>query len=251
MLHLDQVCFSYGSSVVLDNVTTTIGEGEVVGIIGPSGAGKTTLLRILLGDLIPSSGSVHTESGGDFAIGYVPQLEAGERSFPITVEEMVLLGGAATSSRKPWFDRREKKQAGHILSRLGIASLAQRRLNELSGGQFQRALIGRALMAQPSFLLLDEPTSGIDLQTRTQVLGIVEELRREGFTIVLTTHDLNWVAAHVPRIICLNKSVIADGIPIEVLTPDVVRKTYNADMDVIHHNGRPVVVDKAEFGAER
>jgi ABC-type Mn2+/Zn2+ transport system ATPase subunit len=104
-------------------------------------------------------------------------------------------------------------------------------------------------MSQPNLLVLDEPTSGIDLKTRSQVLQLVDELRADGYTVILTTHDLNWVAAHLPRIICLNRTVVADGSPLQVLTGAVVRQTYGAAMEVLVHNGRPVVVDAVEGSA--
>ena len=243
MIEIRSVSHAYGDVAVLRNVTTWIEAGELVGIIGPSGAGKTTLLRILLGEIVPTRGTVSSTSRSPISIGYVPQLDAGERSFPLTVREMVLLGTAAESRRVPWFDQAEKRRASAILDRLGILGHAYSRLDELSGGQFQRALIARALMAQPSLLVLDEPTSGIDLQTRREVLDLLSELRREGLTIVLSTHDLNWVAAHLPRIICLNRIMIADGAPVDVLNTNVVRATYGAEMDVVLYKGRPVVVD--------
>lgn len=248
MIRLDGVGFSYGGTEVLVDVDFAIEPGELAGIIGPSGSGKTTLLRILLGELHPTVGRRVSTSPRDVAVGYVPQLEAGERSFPLTVEEMVLLGAAAFSARRPWFDRRERSEVRAILDRLDIADLAHRRLNELSGGQFQRALIARALLSRPELLLLDEPTSGIDLNTRQNVLQLVDELRADGYAIVLTTHDLNWVAAHLPRIVCLNHRVVADGAPLEVLNEDVVAKTYGARMDVVVHNGRPVVIDPERIG---
>lgn len=248
MITLRNVGFSYGTNEVLRGISTSIEPGELVGLIGPSGAGKTTLLRIILGELVPSSGSFVDSSTGRLAVGYVPQLDAGERTFPLTVEEMVMLGGAAFSMKRPWFDRDEKQRARAVLERLGIAALRSKRLDELSGGQFQRTLIARALMSSPDLLLLDEPTSGIDLQTRRQVLDLVDDLRGDGYTILLTTHDLNWVAAHMPRIICLNHTIVADGSPRAVLNTDVVRRTYGADMDVIIHQGRPVVVDTSWTG---
>ena len=248
MITLTDVGFSYGNNRVLHNITTQFLPGEIVGIIGPSGAGKTTLLRLLLGELTPTHGEMKSSSGAHIAVGYVPQLDSGERTFPLTVEEMILLGAASVSKKVPWFDRHEKREAATILERLGILELRNNRLSELSGGQFQRALIARALMSRPSLLLLDEPTSGIDLGTRQQVLDLVHELKSDGFTIVLTTHDLNWVAAQLPRILCLNGTITADGPPADVLTPLVVHDTYGAYMDVIFHEGKPVVVDSARQG---
>ena len=177
------------------------------------------------------------------AVGYVPQLEASERTFPLTVKGAVELGAAAASAPVPWFSRAERHAAERALDRLGISDLHNRGLHELSGGQFQRVLFARALVSDPELLLLDEPTSGIDLRTRGEMLGLVDELRRDGLTIVLTTHDLNWVASHLPRIVCLHQTVKADGSPIDVLRPDVLAATFGAQMEVIHHQGRPVIVD--------
>jgi ABC-type Mn2+/Zn2+ transport system ATPase subunit len=248
MITLHNLGFSYGDQKVLYDITTQFFPGEIVGIIGPSGAGKTTLLRILLGELQPTRGVITTSNGTNLSVGYVPQLDSGERTFPLTVEEMVLLGAASFSRKVPWFSRSEKREVAAILERLGVLQLKDNRLSELSGGQFQRALIARALMARPSLLLLDEPTSGIDLHTRQQVLELVHELQSDGFTIILTTHDLNWVAAQLPRILCLNGTITGDGPPAEVLTPTVVHQTYGAQMDVIFHQGRPVVVDSVHQG---
>lgn len=251
MIEFRQLGFSYENVPALVNINAEISPGELVGIIGPSGAGKTTLLRILLGELQPTQGSIRTTTKEPLAVGYVPQIDSGERSFPLTIEEMVLLGSASYSRPQPWFDRTEKKYCQAVLRQLGIAELKEKRLNELSGGQFQRALIARALMSRPNLLVLDEPTSGIDLKTRRQVLDLLEELRQLGYTIVLTTHDLNWVAAHLPRIVCLNKTIIADGSPQQVLTSDAVKRTYGADVEVLIHDGRPVVVDAIEKVSEK
>lgn len=251
MIRVDSISFAYGHETVLRDVSLEIADGEVVGIIGPSGSGKTTLLRVLLGELTPFEGTINSAAKSLPRVGYVPQLDTGERNFPLTVEEMVLLGRAAHSRRVPWFDRGEKAEAHRILQRLGIGQMRNKRLDQLSGGQFQRALIARALMSRPSLLVLDEPTSGIDLETRRQVLDLLHELSAEGYTVVLTTHDLNWVAAHLPRVVCLNGAVVADGSPRQVLTDSVVRTTYGAEMEVILHNGRPVVVDVDTRGGQK
>jgi zinc/manganese transport system ATP-binding protein len=238
MIELSDVEVRFGRVVPLVGINLSIEAGELVGIVGPSGAGKTTLLRLLLGEISPTSGRLRlgtVRSNGRRSVGYVPQLEASERTFPLTVHGAVLLGAAATSARVPWFSSAEKAAASRALERLGIAELARRSLHELSGGQFQRVLFARALVSDPDLVLLDEPTSGIDLATRAEMLTLVGDLARDGLTVVLTTHDLNWVASHLRS----------------VLRPDVLASTFGAEMAVLEHDGRPVVVDQAALVAER
>lgn len=253
-ISLQGVGVRFGNTWPLRDLDLVVDAGELVGIVGPSGAGKTTLLRLLLGEIAASQGSVDMSGGAGprkrITVGYVPQLEASERTFPLTVQGAVELGAAATSAWVPWFSRAEKAAARNALERLGVDDLRDRGLHELSGGQFQRVLFARALVSNPDLLLLDEPTSGIDLRTRGEMLGLVDELRRDGLTIVLTTHDLNWVASHLPRVVCLNQTVIADGAAAEVLRTNVIADTFGADMDVIQHNGRPVVVDSDALVAD-
>jgi ABC-type Mn2+/Zn2+ transport system ATPase subunit len=133
-----------------------------------------------------------------------------------------------------------------VLGRLGLDDgLAGRHIRELSGGQQQRVFVARALLRRPDLLLLDEPTSGVDVRTRHEVLHLLGDLNADGLAIVLTTHDLNGIAAHLPHLVCLNTSVIGEGAPRDVLTPDVLERTYGAPMEVLEHGGMPVVVDVA------
>ncbi len=143
----------------------------------------------------------------------------------------------------PWSSRAEQTEVATLLDRLGLSGLGKRHIRELSGGQQQRVFIARALLRQASLLLLDEPTSGVDVRTRHDVLHLLDDLHAGGLAIVLTTHDLNGIAAHLPRLVCLNREVIADGVPRAVITPDVLERTYGARMEVIEHAGMPVVFE--------
>ena len=243
VVELHEVSFSYGEGLILDRVSLAIPEGAFVGVVGPSGAGKTTFLRILARTLRPTSGDVRYGSDGAMRLAVVPQIETIDWSFPVTVEEVVLLGRAAEGGLVPWSPKRVREEARAILDKLGIGGLAHRHIRNLSGGQQQRAFIARALMRHPDLLLLDEPTAGVDVGTRHDILHLLHTLNHEGIAIVLTTHDLNAVAAHLPSLVCLNRHVIASGAPTEVLTPDVLRELYGADMIVVQQDGMLLVGD--------
>ncbi|MEO6126468.1 MAG: metal ABC transporter ATP-binding protein [Ilumatobacteraceae bacterium] len=241
LLALSNVTCAYGSKAVLTDVDLTIGKRQFTGIVGPSGSGKTTALRVLLGAVAPVRGSVHRRAG--VRIGYVPQVETVNWNFPVTVGECVLM--ARTSGRwLPWRNAAERAEVSDVLDRLGIGDLTARHIRELSGGQQQRVFIARALLGQPDVLLMDEPTSGVDVSTRHEILHLLEDLHHDGLSIVLTTHDLNGLASHLPHLICLNNSVIGAGTPIEVLTVDVLERTYGARMEVLQHAGMPVILDQ-------
>jgi len=216
------------------------------------GVGKTTVLRLLTGGVeirrgdVEVLGSPVTRGRPPGGVGYVPQLGSVDWDFPLTVREVVLLGDAASSASVPWFARDERRRADALLERLGIAELATRPIAELSGGQRQRMFLARSLARRSQLLLLDEPTSGVDLATRAEVLRLLGEMHHEGLTVIITTHDLNFVAAHLPRIVCINRTVVADGDPDEVLTEDVLTRTYGPGLRIVRDpDGRPVVADAA------
>jgi zinc/manganese transport system ATP-binding protein len=229
LIRLDDVNAGYGQHVVLHDVSFHIHEDQFTGIVGPSGAGKTTLLRVLLGTLGTESGTVWRRP--DLRVAYVPQLETVNWNFPVTVMECVLM--SKTRGRLlPWASRQEKAQVLDVLERLGIGGLSKRHIRELSGGQQQRMFLARALR-------------GVDVSTRHDVLHLLADLHEEGVAIVLTTHDLNGMAAHLPHLVCVNHRIVADGTPNEVITPAVLEQTFGARMDVLEHLGMRVVVDEA------
>lgn len=240
LIDLQRVGFGYGGPPVLQDITWSVLPGAFTGIVGPSGSGKTSLLRLLLGTERPGSGTLVRAPGT--AVSYVPQLETVNWNFPVTVSECVLMS-RPSQRLVPWPTRGERADVADALERLGIADLASRHIRELSGGQQQRMFLARALLRRPQLLLLDEPTSGVDVQTRHEVLHLLDDLNREGLAIVLTTHDLNGMAAHLPDLLALQRRVIASGPPAEVIVPDVLERTFGARMEVLQHLGMPVVVD--------
>jgi ABC-type Mn2+/Zn2+ transport system ATPase subunit len=240
LVHLDGVSFAYAGTPVLHDVALTIRSRDLVGVVGPSGSGKTTLLRLLLGAVRPQHGTMTRRA--DLAVGYVPQLETVNWNFPVTVAECVLMGRGGRLL--PWPSRHERAEVARVLDRLGIGDLGRRHIRELSGGQQQRMFVARALLRRPELLLLDEPTSGVDVISRHDMLHLLGELNEEGVAILLTTHDLNGVAAHLPRLVALNGTVIATGTPHEVITGAVLEQVYGAPMEVLEHLGMPVVLDR-------
>ena len=240
LIRLEHVTFGYGGAPVLRDVDHVVRGGDFTGVVGPSGSGKTSLLRLLLGTEKPQHGTVTRAPGT--AVSYVPQLETVNWNFPVTVGECVLMA-RKTRRLLPWATVEEKRDVAAVLDRLGIAELARRHIRELSGGQQQRMFIARALLRRPRLLLMDEPTSGVDVATRHEVLHLLDELNHDGLAILLTTHDLNGMAAHLPHLVALNTRVIASGSPSEVIVPDVLERTFGARMEVLQHLGMPVVVD--------
>ena len=231
---------AYDSAFVVHDVHFTVRKGDFVGIVGPSGSGKTTLLKAVHGAIKPQSGHVTMKPG--LRMGYVPQVESVDWNFPVTVLEVMVMTRSKVG-RRPRITSEERTAALEVLDRLGLGGLHDRHIRELSGGQQQRVFVARALFHQPELLILDEPTSGVDIRTRHEVLHLLADLHDDGVSIVLTTHDLNGLAAHLPRVVCLNREVIADGAPIDVLTSEVLEQTYGAPMEVLLHEGMPVVLD--------
>jgi ABC-type Mn/Zn transport systems, ATPase component len=242
LVRVDRVTCVYDRHPVLVNVDVNVAPSDFIGVVGPSGSGKTTLLRTVMGTVVPVAGSVQRRPG--LRVAYVPQTETVNWNFPVTVGECVLM--ARGGRRLPWSSREERAEVARVLERLGVDHLEGRHIRRLSGGQQQRVFIARALLRQPELLLMDEPTAGVDVATRHEVLHLLEELNAAGLAILLTTHDLNGVAAHLPQLVCLNTEVMAAGEPAIVLTPDVLERTYGAPMDVLEHAGMPLVVDRYE-----
>ena len=252
LVEVNGLSCGYDKQKVLDKVDLQVMQGDFVGLLGPSGSGKTTLLRSMLGAVDVYEGEVLVDGVGVSQkrprIGYVPQLETIDWNFPVTVREVVMMGRTMENRLFPWFRREEKELADRMMEQLGILHLAGRHIRELSGGQQQRAFLTRALVSSPSLLLLDEPTSGVDVKTRDDVMHLLHDLNHEGVTIVITTHEINAVAVHLPWLAVLHSDngagrVLAEGPPSQVITSEILYQTYGADMPVIHYEGMPIVAE--------
>ena len=241
LVRFERVSCGYDGPPVLREVDLTIRRGAFVGIVGPSGAGKTTLLRAIVGVVPRVEGRITVDArtvgrGATAGVGWVPQLETVDWTFPATVREVVLMGRWA---EHPWRARasaEDRRRVDGLLERLGIGGLAGRHIRELSGGQQQRVFLARALIAEPALLLLDEPTSGVDLKTRDDILHLLADLNADG---------INTVAAHLPWVVCVNGTIVAEGDPDDIFTSAILGRTYGADLRVVRQDGLVLVADAA------
>jgi zinc/manganese transport system ATP-binding protein len=227
LLVLQQVSAGYPEQPIFEELDLAIVSGQFAAVVGPTGGGKTTLLKTVLGVLPCLSGTIHWARPS--TIGYVPQRESIDWSFPVTAQQVVLMGRHRQTSLWPWPTREDRRLAAALLERLGLAPYTNRHISQLSGGQQQRVFLARALIGKPDLLLLDEPTTGVDLKSQFELLQLLWELNQEGITILLTTHDLSSVASQVPWVICFNRGLVAQGRPEEVFTSSLLRRTYEAD----------------------
>lgn len=251
IVELRGVSCGYQGEVVLEDVSLRVMPDDFVGLLGPSGAGKSTLLRTMLGATNIYAGEVWVEGrrlpGRRPHVGYVPQLETVDWNFPTTVQEVVMMGRTMEGTLTPWTSRQDREKAREMMDRLGILPLAKRHIRALSGGQQQRVFLARALVSEPRILLLDEPTSGVDIRTRDEILHLLDELNHSGITIIMTTHELNAVAAHLPWVVCVNRRLVAQGSPESVFTPEILKETYGAEMPVVKYQGLTLVAEVPHF----
>jgi ABC-type Mn2+/Zn2+ transport system ATPase subunit len=276
ILSLRNISYGYVShKPVIENVNLEIPNGRFLGLLGPSGSGKSTLIKIIAGLYKPWTGSMQfsgTETMHDhdmrynredkiddnqhlyqsnypdysssnsfdvkqLAIGYVPQIETVDWSFPVTVKEVVGMGVWDKSGVTPFLSKNKVTEIDRVLDSLGIHSheVGKRQIRELSGGEQQRVFLARALVRKPNVLILDEPTSGVDHNTREKILKVLSSLSDIGMTIIMATHDIRGIARRLPWVVCMNKTVIAEGRPSDILTDKNLLKTYglmdNRDAD--------------------
>ncbi|MEH2047895.1 metal ABC transporter ATP-binding protein [Nostoc sp.] len=247
ILEVRNLTCGYQTQPVFRDVNLTLYPGQLTGLVGPSGSGKSTLIRAILGLVHPWAGEIwfrgkRLKPGvSPKAVGYVPQVETVDWTFPVTALEVVMMGRYQKQKVLPWSSRRDRQVASELLERVGVAHVAHQPIGNLSGGQQQRVFIARALVGEPEIVLLDEPTSSSDLHVQHELLHLLADLNQKGLTIILSTHDLNSVATHLPWVVCFNHGLICQGQPIDVFSPANLRQTFGGEMVVFHQQDRILI----------
>ncbi len=237
-LDVRHLTVAYHGVIALDDVSVAIPPHAVTGIVGPNGAGKTTFLHAVMG-LLPYQGgeiAVWGDTVGQARrrIAYVPQREVVDWAFPITVEEVVMMGRYTPQriARKP--NAADRDAARSALAQVGMEAFARRQIGTLSGGQQQRVFIARALAQQAALLILDEPFTGIDAASQETIFHLLTDLRTEGRTVLLSTHDLSSIRTHCDYVLCLNRRVIAFGPAATTFRIEVLERTYGGRLFHLH-----------------
>ena len=245
IIRFDHASFGFPGVIALQDISLSINAGEFIGVIGPNGSGKTTLCKAVLGLMAPVEGHLHIfDCACDelrchhrAKIGYLPQKGVVDRNFPVTVLETVMMGryGALGLLKRP--SKQDREIAREALAHVEMDTHKDTALGHLSGGQQQRVFIARALAQQPKVLLLDEPTTGLDITTQHNVIELVEHLHHElGLTVLLITHDINMIRSRVDRLVLLKTRLFAAGPPGEVLKPDILSEVYGKDLVITEHD---------------
>ncbi|MDO8572292.1 MAG: metal ABC transporter ATP-binding protein [bacterium] len=243
-IQLEDVDFSYNKIPVLEAVSFTVRKGDYIGIIGPNGGGKTTLLKILLGLIEPARGVVRI-MGQDIhnlkdrsIIGYVPQrVGESEHRFPATVEEIVETGRIAKRGLFKRLTEKDRDAVGHAMDMSGVLGLKDRLIGQLSGGEMQKVFIARALAGDPKILVLDEPTTGVDVGSQKRFYEFLGRLNREHhLTIIFVSHDVDVVSTEARSVICLNKNLVCEGPSSQLHDEEVIKKLYGDKINLVIHS---------------
>ena len=210
IIQIKGLCAGYDGKTVLNQVDLAVYEKDFLGIIGPNGGGKTTLIKCILGLHHPLQGRIRFYKNGEevseITMGYLPQYNNIDKKFPISVYEVVLSGLSKQKSLFRRYSKEQHEQARQMIVRMGLEGLEERSIGSLSGGQLQRALLGRALVSNPEVVILDEPNTYIDKRFEAKLYSLLEEINQER-AIILVSHDIGTVLKNVKTIACVNETV--------------------------------------------
>ena len=249
-VRLENVSVGYDGAPVLENIDLDIEEGDYLGLVGPNGCGKSTLLKAILGSLPPMKGTIERSPGLDI-VGYVPQRHGLNPFFPLSALDIVRMGRFGRVPLMRRLSAEDEAACSDALEQVGLAIQASTLYRDLSGGQQQRVLIARALASSSNLLVLDEPTTGMDIPSETEVMQLLDRLHQERtVTVVLVTHQLNLVAEHARTLALVRDGRLLVGAMQDLLTTRSLSDAYDTPIDVIRTDGTLIVrAGKREEGS--
>lgn len=242
----------YHNGLALGTLAFEIERGERVAIVGPNGAGKSTLLKSIAGLLKPTSGSIElhcVQADTRLSIAYVPQRSEVDWSFPVNVNDVVMMGLTGRLGLLRWPGASHRALVARCLERVGMQDFAKRQIGELSGGQQQRVFIARALAQEAELLLMDEPLTGLDIRSQETIFSILDDLRQQGVTVLVSTHDLNQAAERFDRVMLINKELLGFGDADSIFTPQRLAAAYGGHLRVIQTGDSVVMLEDSCCGA--
>lgn len=252
LIEIKNLSAGYDSRTVLRNVNLTVYDRDFLGIIGPNGGGKTTLIKCILGLLKPTTGEIlyrvttasnnnpafldNSATNSQFSMGYLPQYNSIDRKFPITVEEVILSGLSSQKSLISRFTATHREKARQVIARMGLEGLEKRAIGALSGGQLQRALLGRAIISDPALVVLDEPSTYIDKRFEARLYELLAEINHD-CAIILVSHDIGTVLQQVKSIACVNETL--DYHPDTGVSEEWLERNFNCPIELLGHGALP------------
>ncbi|CDD94499.1 aBC transporter ATP-binding protein [Bacteroides intestinalis CAG:315] len=257
LIEIKNLSAGYDSRTVLRNVNLTVYDRDFLGIIGPNGGGKTTLIKCILGLLKPTAGEILysdkrfvasdkqrgtaqrpalTTNRSVLKMGYLPQYNSIDRKFPITVEEVILSGLSSQKSLISRFTATHREKSRQVIARMGLEGLEKRAIGALSGGQLQRALLGRAIISDPALVVLDEPSTYIDKRFEARLYELLAEINHD-CAIILVSHDIGTVLQQVKSIACVNETL--DYHPDTGVSEEWLERNFNCPIELLGHGALP------------
>jgi ABC-type Mn2+/Zn2+ transport system ATPase subunit len=233
-LEVDHIFVGYDGKTVLEDLSFQVPHGKRVAVVGPNGAGKSTLFKAMVGLLPLRSGDIRIHGlplgGHQQCVAYVPQREEVDWRFPLSVSDVVMMGRYGHQGWLGRPNRHDREIIFHSMEQMGVSELAKNSIRELSGGQQQRIFLARALAQEPHILLMDEPFSGVDTPTQETTLSLLEDLKSQQVTVLVSTHDLNMAAQEFEAILLINRKLIVYGTASEVFTHENIRRAFGSQI---------------------
>lgn len=240
IISLSNISAAYGNKTVLTDINLNIYDKDFLGVIGPNGGGKTTLIKIILGLIKPTSGEVrfydNCKDVQEITMGYLPQYNSIDKKFPISVYEVVLSGLSKQKSIFHKYSSEQHDKVKQVIDRMGLDEVQHRAIGELSGGQLQRALLGRALVSDPKVIILDEPNTYIDKRFEAKLYSLLEEINKER-AIILVSHDIGTVLQNVKSIACVNEEL--DYHPDTEVPVEWLEEHFGCPIELLGHGTFP------------